>query len=281
MEQHSARRNRIDKRAKSYKERKMSSEVIDESLVRSIDRAIDILKAFTTEKGELSLSEISSIVNLPKSTTHRILNTLLKRHIIEQNLETSLYYLGFETIRIGAVAKECTSIAKEALPEMHLLVKQSEQTCNLYVKRGFERLCIEQVEGLQYVKRFSYLGALRPLYCGSGKVLLAYSDSEFQKQFFEQIELTKFTERTIVDKKLLHDELSKIRERGYSFSIGEFDPTTASIAVPIYDYTNKVVAAITISGPSFSFNEENIKRFAEYLLASSERLSKKLGYRLP
>lgn len=246
--------------------------------MRSLDRAIDILEAFTFERAEFTLKEISDTVLLPKSTVHRILAALEVRNLIYQNPENGKYRLGHKIIKMGSVAKEGLNIRKIALPEMHRLSQLSEQTCNLYIRRGYERLCIEQVEGLHYVRRYSFLGSMRPLYCGGGKSILAFESAEFQKEFFANVKLQPFTGKTPVTESALRKELVEIKKRGYSYSLGEYEDTTAAVSVPILDHTGNIVAAMTISGPVFNFGPEQVAVYSKLLQETCARLSKDLGY---
>ena len=170
--------------------------------VRSIERALDVLNTFSLEKTEQSLGEISCALQLPKSTTHRILCTLENKKFIEQNPENGNYYLSFEIVKISNIIQESDILSKSAMPIMKWLVEQTDQTSNLYVIRGYQRICTAQVEGSKYKFRYSYVGAQFPLYCGaSGQVLLAFSDVEYRDKYYENVSLEKLTENTITDKK--------------------------------------------------------------------------------
>ena len=140
--------------------------------VRAIERAIDILKCFTNERPELSLKQISDEVDLPKSTVHRILYTLEKGNFIEQDQIKGNYRLSFQIVRLGTVALEGFDLRKAALPIMKWLSETTGQTSNLYIIRNKQRLCIEQAPGTHYIRRYSFLGGLFPLYCGSGGKVL-------------------------------------------------------------------------------------------------------------
>lgn len=247
--------------------------------VRAVDRAIDILQAFTYEDTMLTLGQICAVVDLPKTTVYRSLTTLEKRGLVAVDQLSGQYHLGYEMIKFGAIAQECNTLSAIAHDEMQAISQNTEQTCNIYVRDGTERLCIAQIAGSQYVRRYSYLGARYPLYCGAGKILLAYADKDFQNQYFEQVTLERFTERTVSDKDLLRREIAEIAEKGYSVSIGERDASTAMVSAPLFDYTKKCIAAITISGPVYFFTEENVDIYLQQLCAAAKRVSQKLGYK--
>ena len=245
--------------------------------VRAVDRMIDILETFSFEKPEMTLSEIHVSADLPKTTAYRILTTLEQRNMVVLDSETGKYRLGYDIVKMGCIAQIGNSLQRASMKDMEMISAETEQTCNLYVRDGMERMCIAQVEGPQYVKRFSFLGARFPLYCGAGKLLLAYSPAEFQRQYFERMTLEKCTENTRTVPEQLESELSLIRERGYAVSLGERDALTAAVCVPVYDYSNKVVATVTVSGPIYLFTEENVARYLKTLKKGAAAISKRLG----
>ena len=246
--------------------------------VRAVERALDILQVFTFEEPRLTLAEVCADIGLPKTTVYRILTTLEQQGFLVVDSTTGKYQLGYEMIKLGAIAQETNNLNSVAKDEMAAVCSYTQQTCNIYIREGYERLCIAQIAGSQYVRRHSYLGARHPLYCGAGKLLLAYTSDEFQEEYFKHVVLERFTEKTTTDKDELKKDLLKIRKEGYSVTLGERDEATAMVAMPLFDYTNKCVAAITISGPVYYFTDENIEKYIACLRQASEKISQRLGY---
>jgi IclR family KDG regulon transcriptional repressor len=252
----------------------------DATTVRAVERALDILKCFNQSDVELSLGEISDRVNLAKSTVHRLLSTLEQGNFIAQDEENGKYKLSFEVIRLGVIASDSIDLKRIAYSVMKNLSAKCGQTSNLYVIQGYERLCISQVAGPHYIKRHSYFGNLLPLYAGaSGKLLLAYQSEEWLNRFFDNVKLEKLTENTITNKDSLIKELKKIRKQGYASSSSERDIVSSSVSVPIFNYTDEVVASLTISGPSVMFTKENIDNYISLLIEASNKISSRLGYK--
>lgn len=246
--------------------------------IRAVERTIDILQVFSAETQEMSLAEICLASGLPKTTTYRVLSTLEQRNLVAFDSRHGKYRLGYELIRLGSIAQAGNSLQRIARSGMECVTQQTGQTCNLYVRDGMERRCIAQIEGTEYVRRFSFLGAKYPLYCGAGKLLLAYASPEFREVYFNSISLEKYTENTTVDKTTLLLELEKIRREGYSATKGERDALTAMVAVPLFDYTENVIATITVSGPVYLFTEDNIQQYRKCLTDAAQQISSKLGY---
>ncbi len=246
--------------------------------IRAVERAIEVLTAFSPECVELTLGEISAIVDLPKGSTHRVVSTLKQYDFIYQDGETGKYRLGAAAIRLGTVAKESFSIEKIVAPYMKKLTKATMQTTNLYVLRGFERVCIAQEEGLQYVRRYSYLGAKHPLYCGAGKIFLAYASPAFFERYIREVKLERYTARTITEPAELYENVKDICEKGYCCTLGERDEVSAQIAAPIFGHTQKLVAALTVSGPVYVFTEDQIQAYARQIMSVCREISHEIGF---
>ena len=245
--------------------------------IRVIERAVDILQAFTFDDSELSLAEICEKVDLPKTTVFRIINTLEHQNFLDQNRQNGKYHLGYELIKLGEQAKNSNELSRIAYEYMLAASEASKQTCNLYVKEGDERLCIAQVTGSEYIRKHSYLGARHPLYCGAGKLILAFERPQVVDEYLSNVALVKITENTITDKEKLKEELEKIRNCGYAISLGERDSISASVAVPVFDYSKQLVAALTISGPLHDFTESGIHTYIDILKVQAQKMSSKLG----
>jgi len=247
--------------------------------VRVVSRMVKILKSFSQQKYKLSLDQLSKIVDLPKSTTHRLITALKKENMIEQEQGRGRYYLSYEFVRLGEVAYKGNNLYQVALPKMQYISNIAEQTSNLYVVKGNKRLCIGQVPGPKYIRRYSYMGALFPLYCGSaGKVLLAFFDEEKLEEYFSSIKYDKDYQAMKIDENKLRKSLKAIRNSGYATTNQERVNGAASISAPIYGYHGKVLACITISGPAAMFNKAFKKKSIPYLLRAAQDISSYFGY---
>jgi DNA-binding IclR family transcriptional regulator len=90
--------------------------------------------------------------------------------------------------------------------------------------------------------------------------------------------LEKFTENTIITKKDLENEFKKIREQGYTVDNMEHEEGVLCVAGQIRDYTGKVIASISISGPAFRINESNIREIAKKVKKYCDGISEEMGY---
>lgn len=248
--------------------------------VRSVERALEILLLFSLEQQELSITEIARHVELPKSTVHRLLTALQNKGFIQQNPENQKYALGMVLLHLGHLVAEQLDIRRVAKPLMRRLERGTGETVNLNVVRDGCRVCVEKVESHQDVRHFVEIGRRLPLYCGSaGKVLMAYMDPDEVEEIVERTALRPYASHTITDPEALRQELTAIRRRGYATSSNERVEGASSVSAPVRDSTGRVVASLTISGPSFRFTPEKVLSFVDQVVQAARELSVALGYR--
>jgi IclR family transcriptional regulator, KDG regulon repressor len=246
----------------------------NQQIIRSVQRAIDILNCFQENNSELTLTEIANDTGLSKSTTTRLLATLERNKFIEKDLTTGKYRLGKQLYFLGYRAGRSIELKEVAKQTMIRLRNQLKETVNLYIKDGEHRVCIQQYESLQSVKHMIQIGQRLPLTVGaSGKVLLAFESREFIDEIMEKQVMKK-------SKLELLSELNEITIENYAISIEEREKGTSAAASPIFNINGQVIAALSISGPAQRFNPSKIENLKTILVASALEISNNLGYKL-
>lgn len=239
--------------------------------VRAVERALDILSAFTDET-ELSLTEVAAKTQLHKSTVHRLLASLEGKDFITRNAETEKYRLGFRIWELAANLSQSDDPAILLQPEMERLRDSLGETISLYVRDGGERIRIQAVQSNQAIRRVAPIGARLPLNVGaSSKVLIAYADSEIQEQVLAELEWSGAAE-----KQMFVRQMAEIRRVGYATSVEEREPGAAAVSAPIFNRGHKLVAALAVSGPSNRFTLEKMKEHASQIIESANRMGKML-----
>ncbi|MEI3607645.1 IclR family transcriptional regulator [Pseudogracilibacillus sp. SE30717A] len=243
-------------------------------VIRSVQRAIDILHSFSEERAELTLTEISNETGLAKSTTTRLLATLEENKFVEKEATSGKYRLGRSLYFLGHAAGRSIELKEVAKGTMIRLRDQLKETVNLYVLEGENRVCIQQFESLQSVKHMIQIGQKLPLTVGaSGKVLLAYESKEFIEEIMEKQVMVK-------SKTALFSELNMITLEKYAESIEERETGTSAAAAPIFNIHGEVVAALSVSGPAQRFNPSKVAELKTILVASALEISNNMGYSL-
>ncbi|WP_152655680.1 IclR family transcriptional regulator [Oceanobacillus sp. CFH 90083] len=243
-------------------------------IIRSVQRAIDILKSFGEKNDELTLTEISEKTDLAKSTATRLLATLEENNFVEREAASGKYRLGKELYFLGHAAGRSIEIKEVSKATMLRLREQLKETINLYVLDGENRVCIQQFESLQSVKHMVQVGQKLPLTVGaSGKILLAYQPQAFINEIIAKQIMIK-------SKQDLLAELHQIVDERYVESIEEREAGTSAAAAPIFDINGNMIAALSVSGPAHRYNPSKKSDLKTILVAAALEISTNMGYSL-
>jgi IclR family KDG regulon transcriptional repressor len=240
---------------------------LEKVTVRSVERALDILLCFT-DKSELSLTEISARVELNKSTVFRLLASLERKGFLMRDPDNEKYRLGFRLWELSANLTRVDDPGIMLLPEMERLRDVLEETVSLYVRDGRERVRIQAVESKQTIRRVAPIGARLPLTVGaSSKILVAYADPETQEAILSASDWP-----TTIEKQSFMLQLLQIQQLGYASSVEEREAGTAAIAAPVKNQAGKLVAALSVSGPTSRLTSEKMQEFTPVLIDFAARM---------
>jgi len=247
-------------------------------IIQSVSHALDVLEQFTGEPDELGVTELSKRLKLHKNNVFRLLATLEARGYIEQNKATENYRLGVRCLRIGQRFVMQTGLLRQARPVMHQVARACHETSFITVMRDGCAIALDAVEAEQPVRMVSRIGDPLPLHCtAAGKMHLAFADDELRASLPEALQ--KFTEKTLVDRQALGQQLKKIAESGFAVDVGEHIEDVRSVAVPIRDYTRAVVGSLAVSGPAYRLSQERLeKEIVPLMLKAGRELSTRLGF---
>ena len=251
----------------------------DGKRVQSIDRAVMMLKLFSDTTKELKLTEIAEQLDLHKSTTFGILNTLKYHGLIRQNEENQKYSLGIYLLELGNLVINSLDIHQIASPLLNNIRNSIEETVHLGMLDGSEVIYIDKQESYQSMRIFTTIGTRNPAYCtGVGKAMLAFQRPEAIDSVLSN-ELKAFTQHTITSKSDLLKEMEEIRECGYAMDHEERIDGLTCVATPIFDYTGQARYAISVSGPTLRMTDEKILAAIEILKRASSEISAKMGFK--
>jgi DNA-binding IclR family transcriptional regulator len=249
-----------------------------EKSVQSIDRVLDIVESLSTRQGGLTLTELAKSIDLPKSTTHRLLSTLVRRGYAAKR-EDGGYQIGLKLIEAVSYYINSLELQTEARQFLARLTVELGLTAHLGVLEGDQVVYIERIDVLSGVKLYSQIGLRMHAYCSSlGKCLLASLSGEELKQVMARCFFERFTPHTITSLSALRADLKKVRTLGYALDNLEYSLNNRCVGAPIYDYRGETVAAISASGPPAILTEERIPEVAKEVVAKAKAISKNLGY---
>lgn len=237
-----------------------------------------MLRAFSPSLPEIGVRDLADRVGIPRSTVHRLLAAMEDEGLVERNLETGRYRLGFELVALAGMALRSVDIRRVALPLMSHLAARWHETVDLDVLRGGHVIIIEQIAGQHLLNTGGMLAARLPAHCTStGKVLLAYAGPEYVREHLPE-ELPRYSPLTITAIAALLQDLDQVRRQGYAQVRGEYEEYVTALGVPIRDHTASVIAAMSISGLSVRIDEETANQMIRALKQGAAEISTALGY---
>lgn len=250
--------------------------------VQSLEKAleiIDILAQQDTDQG-LGISELNEILDLGKSTIHRLLDTLVAYQYVER-LENNNYRLGWGLFQIGSALPRQRRVEKLEVKALKDISNKFQETVNLGVRGGNDVIVVSKVDPdtNSRVKIDSHVGEIEPIYAtGLGKILFAELDEDTVREVVKNVEFKKYTENTITNTEDFLHELRKVKEQGYAIDNEEYFMGLTCLAMPIRGHEGEVVAALSVSGPTFRFGVDKIMTLREELSKEILQISKHLGF---
>jgi DNA-binding IclR family transcriptional regulator len=227
----------------------MSSALDDDSMVRSVRRALGILRSFKVSDRALALGEIARRAQLDKATARRLLRTLMAERLIEQDGPTKAYSLGLGVLELAAGLTPCEDLRQRAQPVLAAIAEATGATAFLGVVHDAAALCVGRVDGGQAIQvRAWSVGGRLGLNSGAGpRVLLAHLPPERRAAVLAG-PLAALTPASPTDPVQLAARLEAIRARGWELGIDDTVEGIASLAVPVRDGAGAVIATISIAG---------------------------------
>lgn len=243
---------------------------------QSVERALLLVEELAS--GPKRLGELAEVLGTHKSTVLRTLQILEKYGWVRREGEVPAFSLGLHLVGLSSSILENLDIRKVARPQLNRLGTDTGETVHLAVMEGAEMVYLDKVESIHPVRMYSRIGARAPLHCtGVGKVLLAYTPVED----WPELELRRFTPRTIVT----HDELvaacAEIRHRGWGWDEQEHEETVRCIAAPVFGPHGEVLAAVSLSVPTSRLSSRQLRAQVDLLLDVTRGITDGLGGKSP
>ncbi len=242
--------------------------------IQTVGRALEILSVIAEAGTTLSVSEIAERVGIPESTTYRLLQTLEQNCVVERKAKGQIA-LGLKILDLARslyqqMDRELCMITR---PVMEQLTAKTEETTVLMVRTGLNIVCIQNVESQRLIRFALENGRVLPLHTSaSGKSILAFENGKVIEQVLHSMNDRERKENLVA-------ELERIRQQGYSITVGEADKDVFGIGAPIYDAYGRVMASLTLAGPVDRLKEENKKELVKEILNAARGISDKLGVR--
>lgn len=245
--------------------------------VQSVDRALSVLEILAAH-GEAGVTEVAAELGVHKSTAFRLVAVLESRGFVEQLADRGKYRLGFGVVRLAGAAAAQLDIAREGRRVCETLAADLEETVNIAILDSDRAVNVSQARGPAALSTHNWVGQATPLHAtSSGKVLLAHAPDAVRKGVLSR-ELPRFTSATITDPDVLQQHLDRIVEQGWGATAEEYEVGLNAVAAPVRGADGDVIAALSVSGPSFRMGVEDFPRLARRVVAGADEMGKRLGF---
>ena len=222
-----------------------------------LDKAVRILTVL--ESGPHSLAELVAATGIARPTAHRLAVALEFHRLVARDL-TGRFILGPRSGELSAAAGEDRLLAA-ATPALITLRDATGESAQLYRRQGDQRICVAAAERVSGLRDSVPIGAAFTMQAGSAaQILLAWEDADK-------------LHRTLTNARFTAAHLLAVRRRGWAQSIGEREPGVASVSAPVRGPNNKVIAAVSISGPIERLGRQPGRIHAAAVVATAARLS--------
>src|SRR6266540_2933112 len=224
--------------------------------VQSVTRAVRALELIA-EEGELGVTDLGRGLGVHKATASRLAATLAAGGLIERDPVTDRYRLGLGLIRLAGGTHE---------------------TVNIGVLSGGGVVYVDQVSSAHLVATTNWVGRRTPLHgSSSGKVFLAHMPEPERQRILER-PLEALTRRTMTDPARLRRQLEEVRVRGYATIQDELEEGLNAVAAPVWRSGGDLVAALSVSGPSFRVRSIDLPRLGRLTVDAADAVSWRLGH---
>jgi DNA-binding IclR family transcriptional regulator len=234
--------------------------VDNSSGVGVLDKAATVLDAL--EAGPATLANLVQSTGLARPTAHRLAVALEHHRLVARDLQ-GRFVLGPRLSELAAAAGEDRLLAA-AGPILAKLRDITGESAQLYRRQGDQRVCVAAAERLSGLRDTVPVGSALTMAAGSAaQVLLAWEEPE---RLHRGLMGAKFSATT----------LSGVRRRGWAQSVAEREPGVASVSAGVRGNGNRVVAAVSVSGPIERLSRQPGRLHAPAVLAAAEKLSESL-----
>lgn len=241
----------------------------------SLHKAIKVLKAFTKEEPNLSLTELSKKTGISISSLQRFVSTFVYEGFLHKDELTKRYQLGHSLLYLGNLVKQESSLIIVAEPLLKKLNEEMGESVSMSIIDGWERRCILNYDSTHPLSTKMFVGDTSPLYAGaSSKTLLAFMPH--LEEYLENIILEPITDQTILSKDLLVTELQQIRSQRYAKSSGERVRGACSVTAPILNASHQIIASVTIVIPEVRYVDYDEQYLINRITHTASEIEKQL-----
>lgn len=214
---------------------------------QTVSKLMQLLFCLSESNTPMRLQDISDAIGVPQATTFRYLNALIEEGYVFQDEISSRYAMTWRIVELGNAVSNNMRIRTICGNSVNDLSIRLSVGASLVIEKGMECIYIDcAYEPSRMDVTLRRIGRAAPLHAvSSGKIFLTQYSEEKIDELIETKGLTPVTDKTITTKADLLEELKRTKERGYALDDEECEIGLRCVAMPIYDFNNKIIAAVS------------------------------------
>ncbi len=247
--------------------------------VRSVTRALNLIELLATAGRPLALSELRARADLPPSTAHHLLGTLVARGYAHHDAKSRAYSMGRRLAELTQPPGGAQNLASVAMPLLKELNAACGEAVHLARMQGFSLDTLARLESSQAVRvDTSALAKSDAAHAtATGKALLAHWPAPQLQAYLQHAPLRRFTPHTLTDPAALATQLLRVQRRGYAEDDEEFHLGVWCVGAPVRDASGQVVAAVSCSMPVMRASRQEATRLRQLVCACTQDISQRLA----
>lgn len=249
--------------------------------VQAATTGMAVLNGLARLGGRASLTVLAKHVAENPAKVHRYLISMMEEGLVAQDPVSLQYYLGAGAIQIGLAAMRQADPIRVAEPALVRLRQSLEMTCFIAVMGNKGPTIVRFEEpGLPVTLNVRVGSVLSMLWSATGRVFLAYlEDTRVEKLAREELSHMSPSQKASQGKEDLVSTLKQeIRHAGVAVVRDTNLAGISAIAAPIFDFSDKVSAVLTVLGATGSFEATADSHIAQAIRLESAAISAALGH---